>query len=623
MFLYQKENTISMRVLFIHADFIEFEAKQKAMKNAEKIEKKRERYEEVLVAFISVEKGDTQIIEKAKSEIEDVAQKVNATRLVLYPYAHLSSNLASSDEAMEVLKSLESLLGEKYEVHRAPFGWYKSFVISCKGHPLSELSKEIRVAEKEEVSEALKAEKRTTYWYIMTLDGKMHPVEEFDYTQYPNLRKFMEYEISGTRAVKQIPPHVELMQKLEIADYEPGSDSGNMRYYPKGKLIKALIEDYVEQKVLDYGAMEVETPIMYDFEHPSLKSYLNRFPARQYIVMSGKDKYFLRFAACFGQFLLMHDATFSYKHLPLKVYELAKYAFRREQKGELVGLRRLRAFTMPDMHTFAADIHQAMDEFKNQYKMAIEVLKDFGLELGDYEVAIRFTRDFYEENREFVESLVKIVNRPVLIQMWDERFFYFVLKFEFNFVDAMNKAAALSTVQIDVENAQRYEITYYDEEGEKKYPHILHCSPSGAVERVIYAMLEKAYLDSKKGKKPMLPVWLSPVQVRVIPVSDSFTGCSIDFMSQLKSTGIRVDVDDREMSVSKKIREAEMEWIPYIVVIGEKEMKSGKITVRIRGNGVKEMEKDALKNEILEKIRGKPFRKLPLPEMLSMRPKFR
>jgi len=163
-----------------------------------------------------------------------------------------------------------------------------------------------------------------------------------------------------------------------------------------------------------------------------------------------------------------------------------------------------------------------------------------------------------------------------------------------NFVDAMNKAAALSTVQIDVENARRYGITYYDEEGEKKHPYILHYSPSGAVERVIYAMLEKAYMDSKKGKKPMLPVWLSPIQVRVIPVSDSFLGCSLDFMNELKKEGIRVDVDDRDMSVSKKIREAEMEWIPYIVVIGEKEMKSGKVTVRIRGKGVEEMERESL-----------------------------
>ncbi|MCD6370024.1 MAG: threonine--tRNA ligase [Thermoplasmata archaeon] len=611
-----------MRVLFIHADFIEFEAKQKAMKNAEKIEKKKERFKECLVAFISVEKGDKSIIEKAKEEIVNVAEKVNADKIILYPYAHLSSNLADSNEAMEVLKSLESMLSN-YEVHRAPFGWYKSFVISCKGHPLSELSKEIKGVEKEEESEALKAEKRTTYWYIMTPDGELHEIKNFDFSAYPNLKKFADYEISGSRAVKQIPPHVELMQKLEIADYEPGSDSGNMRYYPKGKLIKALIEDYVESRVLGYGAMEVETPIMYDYEHPSLKSYLNRFPARQYIALSGKDKYFLRFAACFGQFLIMHDATLSYRNMPVKIYELAKYSFRREQKGELAGLRRLRAFTMPDMHTFTSDMDQAKEAFKEQYSLAIDILKDFGLELGDYEVAIRFTRDFYEENRDFIRSLVEIVKRPVLIQMWDERFFYFVLKFEFNFVDTMNKAAALSTVQIDVENAERYGITYYDENGEKKYPFILHCSPSGAVERVIYAMLEKAYMVSKKGKKPMLPLWLSPTQVRVIPVSDNYLGCSIDFMNELKKDGIRVDVDDREMSVSKKIREAEMEWIPYIVVIGEKEMKSGKLTVRIRGQEIKEMERDTLKKEILEKIEGKPKRKLPLPELLSLRPKFR
>ena len=612
-----------MRVLFIHADYIEFEAKEKALKNAEEIEKRRERYEECLVAFISVEEGDENLVNRAAGEIEEVALKLNVDRIVLYPYAHLSSKLASPETGMKVLREIDNLLSEKYEVHRAPFGWYKSFVISCKGHPLSELSKEIRGEVKEEESEALKAEKRTTYWYIMTPDGEMHDVNQFNYSDYPNLKKFVEYEISGTRAVTRIPPHVELMQRLEIADYEPGSDSGNMRYYPKGKLIKSLIEDYVEKRVLDYGAMEVETPIMYDFNHPSLKSYLNRFPARQYVVMSGKDKYFLRFAACFGQFLLMHDATFSYKQLPIRIYELAKYAFRREQKGELVGLRRLRAFTMPDMHTIAKNMEEAKEEFKRQYEMAITVLKDFGLNLGDYEVAIRFTRDFYDENREFVVNLVKLVNRPVLIQMWDERFFYFVLKFEFNFVDAMNKAAALSTVQIDVENAERYKITYYNEHGEEKYPFILHCSPSGAVERIIYAMLEKAYMDSQKGIKPSFPLWLSPTQVRVIPVKDEFIGYAEDTMTFFESKGIRTDLDDRDMTVSKKIREAEKEWIPYIVVMGEKEVKEGTITVRRRNGKIETLNPERLISEIEEKIRDMPKKPLPLPKKLSMRPRFR
>ncbi len=613
-----------MRVLFIHADYIEYEAREKALKNAEEIEKRKERCDECLVAFISVEEGDDGIAPRASKEIEEIAEKLNVERIVLYPYAHLSPKLASPDVAMKVLLNLESILGEKYEVCRAPFGWYKSFVISCKGHPLSELSKEIRAeGEEEEESEALKAEKKTTYWYIMTPDGELHDVSEFNYEKYPNLKKFVDYEISGTRAVTRIPPHVELMQKLELADYEPGSDSGNMRYYPKGKLVKRLIEEYVENRVLDYGAMEVETPIMYDYNHPSLKSYLNRFPARQYIVLSGKDKYFLRFAACFGQFLLMHDATFSYKQLPIRIYELAKYAFRREQKGELVGLRRLRAFTMPDMHTLAADMEQAKEEFRRQYEMAISVLKDFGLELGDYEVAIRFTRDFYEENREFINDLVRLVNRPVLIQMWDERFFYFVLKFEFNFVDAMNKAAALSTVQIDVENAQRYGITYYDEKGEKKNPYILHCSPSGAVERVMYAMLEKAYMDSQRGRKPMLPVWLSPTQVRIIPVKDEFMDYATAVMHDLADLGFRVDLDDRDLSVSRKIRDAEKEWIPYIVVIGEKEISEEILTVRIRGEGVKVMKMDEFLKILEEKVRGYPRAKLPLPALLSMRPKFR
>ncbi len=613
-----------MRVLFIHADYIEFEAKSKAMKAAEEIERKRERYEECLVAFISVEEGDSSLLHKAVDEIEDVAKKVNAERIVLYPYAHLSSKLAGASEAMDVLRDLEEEMKKRgYELHRAPFGWYKSFVISCKGHPLSELSKEIKSEEKEEESEALKAEKRTTYWYIMDTDGNLHSVEEFDYRDYPNLKKFADYEISGSRAAKEIPPHVKLMQSLEIADYEPGSDSGNMRYYPKGKLIKALIEEYVESRVLDYGAMQVETPIMYDYEHPSLKSYLNRFPARQYIVLSGRDKYFLRFAACFGQFLMMHDATISYKNLPLKLYELAKYSFRREQKGELSGLRRLRAFTMPDMHTLARDLREAMEEFKKQYEMAIEVLRDFGLSLGDYEVAIRFTRDFYEKNKEFIKELVSLVDRPVLIQMWDERFFYFVLKFEFNFVDSLNKAAALSTVQIDVENAERYGITYYDENGEEKYPYILHCSPSGAVERVIYAMLEKADMDAKKGKKPMLPVWLSPTQIRIIPVRDEFTGCAIQEMDYFAKEGFRVDVDDRDLTVSRKIRDAEKEWIPYIVVMGEKEKERDILTVRIRGDGVKEMKREELLEILRNETEGKPKRRLPLPPLLSERPRFR
>jgi len=624
-----------MKLLLIHADYVEYEVKKKT-RIAEPFEGKGERVDEVLVAFTAIEKGDNEgVVDAAAKEISEVARKVNAERIMIYPYAHLSSNLADPETGVKLLKELAEKLSKDFEVHRAPFGWYKAFKISCKGHPLSELSREIRIdeekqLEEKEVTQALKAEEKVvSYWYILTPEKELVEVEKFDFTGYENLRKFVNYEIAKKRAVDRIPPHVEYMQRLQIADYEEASDSGHLRYYPKGRLIKSLLETYVTEKCVRYGAMEVETPIMYDRAHPTLRRYLERFPARQYIIKGDKREFFLRFAACFGQFLMSHDAIITYKNLPMRMYELTRYSFRKEQRGELVGLRRLRAFTMPDMHTIVKDMEQAKQEFLNQYKLSVEVLKDIGLEPEDYEIAVRITKDFYEQNKEFVHSLVDILKKPILIEMWDQRFFYFVLKFEFNFVDALDKASALSTVQIDVENAERYDITYVDEDGQKKRPYILHCSASGAIERCMYALLEKAYLQSEKGLLPMFPVWLSPTQVRIIPVSEKYLDYAIEIAKKIHSKDIRVDVDDRDETLGKKIRDASREWIPYIAVVGEEEVKENCMTVTIRAESTQKEQKrvkmtvDELVERIKKECEGKPFKPLSLPMMLSARPSFR
>ena len=614
-----------MKLLLIHADYIEYEVKKKT-KIAEPFEGKGARIEEALVVFTAVEKGDDEkVVDKAVEEIEDVAKKVGAERIVIYPYAHLSSNLADAETGLNILKKLEEKLSKNFEVHRAPFGWYKAFRISCKGHPLSELSREI----KGEITEALKAEEEIkSYWFILTPDKKLVEIDKFDFNGHEKLKKFADYEMAKRRVVDRIPPHVEYMKKLQIADYEEASDSGHLRYYPKGRLIKSLLEEFVTLKCIEYGAMEVETPIMYDRSHPTLKRYLERFPARQYILHGDKRDFFLRFAACFGQFLMSRDAVITYKNLPMRLYELTRYSFRKEQRGELVGLRRLRAFTMPDMHTIVKDIEQAKEEFLRQYKLSIEVLREIGLEPEDYEVALRVTKDFYEEHKEFIHSLVDIIKKPILVEMWDRRFFYFVLKFEFNFIDALDKASALSTVQIDVENAERYGIYYVDEDGRKKTPIILHCSLSGAIERCIYALLEKAYMQIEKGKLPMLPVWLSPTQVRIIPVSEKYIDYAIKVAEMLKERKVRVDVDDRDETLAKKVRDASTEWIPYIAVVGEEEVKEGVLTVTIRAESTLKKQKkvkmsvDELAERIRKECEGKPFKPLPLPMLLSARPSF-
>jgi threonyl-tRNA synthetase len=320
---------------------------------------------------------------------------------------------------------------------------------------------------------------------------------------------------------------------------------------------------------------------------------------------------------------MAHDATISYKNLPLKLYELTRYSFRREQSGELTGLRRLRAFTMPDVHALVADMKQAMDEFKIRFNLSLSVLKNMGIGNNDIEMALRTTKDFFKKNKEFILGLVKKLGKPILLEMWDERIFYFALKYEFNFVDTLNKASALSTDQIDIENGERYGMEFTDKDGKQKHPLVLHCSPSGAIERVMYALLEKAAFDQKKGKRAKFPLWIAPTQVRVIPVSEDYVKHAEKITDSLRSNDIRADLDDRQLHVGKKIREAETEWCSTIVVVGEKEVKNGKLPVRIRGQkDLVSMDLKKLTDYIKKETKDMPFKQLALPKELSKRPIF-
>lgn len=621
--------SLNMRILQLHCDHIEYTPTKKEIQSAEDIENPQtQRLEDLVVVFVAMENGDdSSVAQNALSQIKASMEKIGCKKLLLYPYAHLSSNLAKPSIAMSLLKEMEDSSSE-LEVSHSPFGWTKSYKIQVKGHPLAEsfkvVTKDSQNAKPAEelTSDALKGESKIrSFWKILSPDGTMTNIGDFNFSKYPKLEVLAKYESAKIRKVDQPPPHVALMKKMGISDYEPASDSGNMRFYPNGRLIKSLIERYVTDRVKEYGGYEVETPIMYDSEHPSMVSYFNRFPARQYNIDSEGKKLFLRFAACFGQFLMANQFQLSYKNLPYKLYELTRYSFRREQSGELVGLRRLRAFTMPDCHAFCKDMPQAIDEIKIRFDLSQSVLRELGICESDYEMAIRFTEDFYNENKSSIEDLVKRHGRPVLVEMWKEKFFYFVLKWEFNFIDGLGKASALSTDQIDVENGDRYGIEFVDENNTKQNPIILHNSPSGAIERIIYALLEKAAKDSYEGRKPQFPLWMAPTQVRIIPLKDEFNTFAETLADKISANDVRVDVDDRNESIGKRIREAEKEWIRYILVIGDKEVNSRNLSIRDRQTGdVRDLTFDDFINEIEEQTKGKPFTGLNQPKYLSKRP---
>ena len=606
-----------MRILLIHSDYLNYNVKNKTPVAEEIDEALHEgSFDDSLVVFTSVEKDDENnpegIVKNLVKEVIKTNKEVKAENIVLYPYAHLSSSLGSPKVAVQILKDAEQALKEEnLTVQRVPFGWYKAFEISCKGHPLSELSRTI-TAEEEEA----KIERKPSKWQILEGD-KITQIDDFNFTNRA-FKQLVDYELGRGASDEGEPPHVKLMREKEICDYEPASDVGNLRWYPKGRLIRDLLADYVYNLTVDHGAMPVETPIFYDLDNEAIYQHAYKFGERQYRTDTKKNL-MLRFACCFGAFRLMSDSYLTWKNLPAKVYELSTYSFRFEKKGEVVGLKRLRAFTMPDFHSFCADVPASLEEFSAQTDMCMQTGSDLGL---DFEVIFRATRDFFEENEEWMYEVARKFEKPILLEILPERHHYWVCKIDLANIDALGRPIENPTVQIDVESGKRFDINYLGEDGKQHHPTILHCSPTGSIERVLCAMLEKTALEINE-KAPMLPLWLSPIQARVLTVGDAHKEFAEEIYAKLNAAKIRVDVDDRDESVGKKIRNASKEWIPYIFVVGDKEVETGKFQVTVRETGEKvDMTVDELISEINEKTIGKPYRRLPLPKDISTRINF-
>ncbi|MCX8204964.1 MAG: threonine--tRNA ligase [Candidatus Nezhaarchaeota archaeon] len=618
-----------MRILFIHADALSYRVISEAVPNPEPVspERREATFSECLVAFTTVELADEEnpvgAGEAAAREAEDLASKLNVETVVIYPYAHLSSSLASSSKALEALGAMEeALLRRGLKAHRAPFGWYKAFTLSCKGHPLSELSRTVSAGGVEKARGEVGPEELRGKLIVLTPLG-----EELELTQgtvellkdHPALYRLALNEL-GVKEGRGAPPaHIKLMHKLGLVGYEPSSDVGHLRFYPRGALVKDLLEALANDLALKrLGAIKVETPLMYRLSQKAIAEQVARFRERDYRLKVGGEEFTLRFAGDFGLFSMMRDAQLSYRHLPLRVYELSK-SFRLEQRGECVGLRRLRAFTMPDVHCFCRDLEQGMEEYAQLFKVYTELAESMEIE---YAVAFRAVEEFYREHREWFVELVKYAKRPALIELLPERRHYWVVKHEYHFVDPQGGNAQLCTVQLDVEDSERYGIYYVDEYGERKGCIIVHSS-MGSVERWVYAILEEAARRAKAKEPPMLPTWLSPTQVRLIPVSKEYADYALKVASALEEAGFRVDLDDRDESVPKKVRDAETEWVPYVVVLGKKEVEGGLLTVRIRRTReVRSMSAEELINTLAKEVEGKPRLPLYEPRRLSMRPRF-
>ncbi len=607
-----------MKILLIHAKTFEYEARQKAVDAAEELSdsNKSGRAENVLVAFVTVEKGDSsdpEIAGKAAGEIEDVYRRVGASGVVVYPYAHLSENLAEAGEALFLLKSIEEQLKARgIRVQRAPFGWYKRFTLECYGHPLSELSRTIRPGEKPRHG--------FEDFAVMFPDGRIVGVEELPSGLPEDFIALLEAEVFKRRREGGEPLYLDYCRKFGF-EWEPMSDLGHMRYGPEATIMVEAVAEYAWQVARSLGIpiYKVKGTNTFNLEYKPVLQHAQLYGDRLYQLEVDEKKLVLRYAACHQQFAMIKDWEISYRNLPLGMLEIAD-SYRLEQPGELLLCFRLRKFTMPDLHIFCRDLQEAMEVSLKVHEKIYEEIRKLG---RDYVSIYNLTRSFLESNREYIRRLVEKEGKPVLLHFVPEGKYYWVLNVEYNIIDELGRPREIGTFQIDVGNAERFGITYVNEEGQRKYPVIIHTALLGSVERYIFAVLDTAAKKAKNGELPALPTWLSPVQVRIIPFSREFLSEADKLADLLESEGFRVDVDDRDESVAKRIRDAEVKWIPYIVVIGKREAETGRLNVRIRGKGQVEMTREELLARLREDVRGYPLVSSRLPRYVSLRPRYR
>ncbi|MBU2264775.1 hypothetical protein KJ784_01150 [Patescibacteria group bacterium] len=469
-----------------------------------------------------------------------------------------------------------------------------------------------------------KAFKADHYFLILREDGSEITVnlaifenEKEIIENYPEIAKLIKFEALGIKP-GVMPPSAKFMRTMELIDYEPASDSGHFRFYPKGTLMLKLLEDWAEEIAIKrFGAMQIETPILYDWNHAAIRDQGEAFHERHYMVhvpYHPEKEFVLRFAGDFGLFCMVSDAKFSYKQLPLRIYEYSK-SYRYEQRGELIGLRRLRGFSMPDIHSFCSDINQGWEEYKQLYRNYSDLANATGVE---YAISFRVVESFYHQYKDQILAMLNYSGRPGVIEVLPGMKHYWVVKHEFQGVDSVGGVCQVATVQLDVEDAERYGITYKDSQGTDQGCVICHSS-IGALERWIFLVLEKA----AKAKIPEFPLWLAPCQVRIIPVSEKFNELAMQFANYFRDNNVRAEVDDRSETVGNRVRLAEKDWMPYILVIGKKEQESGVFSVNKRG--IKDsfkMSPEVLIKEIRDATKDMPFRHLTLPVLISKRPIF-
>jgi len=564
-----------MKILCLHCDYIKFKPLKKALKNVgelSEIEKKEKNIKECLVVLAAIEKEDNikEIVDKLTQEVKKIAEEVKTKNIVLYPYAHLSSNLSSPEKAVEILKESEKSLKKNFDVIRAPFGYYKEFELKVKGHPLSELSREIHTELKEEV-----------YNYKQLL-------EEISKSRIDTAKlKNNDHRILGQQ-----------MDLFSFSDVAPGM----VFWHNNGLIIRNELINFWREVHRKNGYEEISTPQILDKKLWQISGHWEKYKENIFLTDYEKRTFAVKPMNCPGGMLVYKSRPRSYKEFPLRVGELG-IVHRQELSGVLGGLFRVVQFIQDDAHIFCTE-KQVEEEVIKLIDLMFFFYDKLKLKIDHIELSTRPAKRIgddkvWEKSELALENSLK--KRKIKFKLNKGEGAFYGPKIDFHVKDSLDRMWQIGTIQLDFSMPERFELEYTDKDNKRKRPAMIHRAIYGSLERFIGILIEHY-----NGR---FPVWLVPIQVRILSFTDRNENYGKKVIEEIakKIPSIRLDADFRQTTIPSKVKDAEMMKVPYIIVVGDKEEKDKSLAVRIKGDsmiknfGIEEFIK-FLKKEIDERL---------------------
>ncbi len=560
-----------MRILQLDVHRIEYRIVKPESDVHEEVERMDQSFDNVIVLLTTIEAGDTdEIADKAISNATEFAKRQKSGGVLIYPFAHLSDNLEDPRKALNLIKRMRERESD-VKIYSAPFGWNKSLKLDVKGYPLAEQSKHYSAEGDREVDKRKPRGKAVMDTSIL---------------------KKSDWSGLADGDHRSIGDRLDLYSAQEISP-------GMVYWHPRGYIIYRELVRMLRERYEQYEYLEISTPTLANVALWHVSGHYEHYNENMFAVDYESGMMGMKPMNCPSTIMIYKTRKWSYRELPFRTVVFDRL-YRKELSGTLGGLLRVQEMTQDDGHIFVRE-DQLESEISSIIRFISEVYGVFGMR---YITKIS-TKDpnNYMGDDALWERATDILRRALGangleygVKEGDASFYG--PKIDFSVIDSANREWQCATIQLDYQLPLRFGITYTGEDGKEHSPVLIHRAALGSLERFIGVMIEH-YAGN-------LPLWLSPEQVRIIPISEGFSDYAERIYRTLRSRRIRANLDRSDKTLDYRIRDAKMHKLPYIIIVGKNEMESNTITVRSRsGNQVKELSPELFLERIIGEIESR------------------